>query len=94
LSSNPVLGETFGSVISNMLSEGVEETSEELLADLSKSLFTAIYQLGGSKTDLHAFENVFDRYAMSFIGGTVGGGIAGGLPGYRAARYNNSMDGK
>ena len=94
LGSNPVLGETFGSVISNMLSEGVEETSEELLADLSKSLFTAAYQLGGSKTDLHAFENIFDRYAMSFIGGTVGGGIAGGLPGYRAARYNNSMDGK
>ena len=94
LGSNPVLGETFGSVLSNMLSEGVEETSEELLADLSKALFTAAYQLGGSKTDLHAFENVFDRYAMSFIGGTVGGGIAGGLPGYRAARYNNSMDGK
>ena len=94
LGSNPVLGETFGSVLSNMLSEGVEETSEELLADLSKALFTAAYQLGGSETDLHAFENVFDRYAMSFIGGTVGGGIAGGLPGYRAARYNNSMDGK
>jgi hypothetical protein len=31
---------------------------------------------------------------MSFVGGTLGGGIAGGLPGYRAARYNNSMDGK
>lgn len=91
---SPVLGETFGSVVSNMLSEGVEETSEELLADLSKALFTAVYQLGGSKTDLHAFENVFNRYALSFIGGTVGGGIAGGLPGYRAARYNNSMDGK
>ena len=91
---SPVLGETFGSVVSNMLSEGVEETSEELLADLSKSLFTAVYQLGGSKTDLHAFENVFNRYAMSFVGGTLGGGIAGGLPGYRAARYNNSMDGK
>lgn len=94
LGSNPVLGETFGSVVSNMLSEGVEETSEELLADLSKALFTAAYQLGGSKTDLHAFENIFNRYALSFIGGTVGGGIAGGLPGYRAARYNNSMDGK
>jgi hypothetical protein len=40
---SPVLGETFGSVVSNMLSEGVEETSEELLADLSKSLFTAVY---------------------------------------------------
>ena len=91
---SPVLGETFGSVVSNMLSEGVEETSEELLADLSKALFTAAYQLGGSKTDLHAFENVFNRYALSFVGGTVGGGIAGGLPGYRAARYHNHMDGK
>mgnify|MGYP006988953767 CR=1 FL=1 len=65
-----------------MASEALEETSEELLLDLSKSLANAAYQLSGSDTDLKPWENMFERYTMSFLGGGVGGAIAGFLPGY------------
>ena len=87
-----VLGEAVGQTISNMTSEALEETSEELLQDLSKALFNAAASLGGSDSRLKTFDNVFDRYALSFLGGAVGGGIAGALPGFRAARANRNMD--
>jgi len=37
------VAQTLGQTGANMLSEAVEETSEELLLDLSKALFTAAY---------------------------------------------------
>lgn len=86
-----VLGETAGMTLSNMTSEALEESSEELLQDFSKALFNAAASLGGSEHRLKTFENAFDRYALSFIGGAIGGGIAGTLPGYRAARANSNM---
>jgi hypothetical protein len=68
------------------LSEGFEETSEELLLDFSKTIFNIATELGsGAKFD-DAWKDMATRYSMSFLGGTVGGGIATGLPGYRAAR--------
>jgi len=68
------------------LSEGFEETSEELLLDFSKTIFNIATELGsGAKFD-DAWKDMATRYSMSFLGGAVGGGIATGLPGYRAAR--------
>lgn len=68
------------------LSEGFEETSEELLLDFSKTIFNIATELGsGAKFD-DAWKDMATRYSMSFLGGTIGGGIATGLPGYRAAR--------
>jgi hypothetical protein len=87
-----IASETIGSTVSNMASEALEETSEELLLDLSKVIFNAGTSLVGSDTKFNdAFENVFDRYALSFLGGAVGGGIAGTLPSYRAARADRTL---
>lgn len=60
-----------------MLGEGVEEVSEELVADTSKSLYELAGQLGfnTSVSDVGAWDNAFDRYAMSFLGGALGGGV-------------------
>ena len=68
------------------LSEGVEETSEELLLDFAKTVFNIATEIGsGAKFDDN-WKDMATRYGMSFIGGTIGGGIATALPGYRAAR--------
>lgn len=72
--------------VASALSEGVEETSEELLLDFSKTIFNIATELGsGAKFDDN-WKDLATRYGMSFIGGTIGGGIATVLPGYRAAR--------
>lgn len=69
------------------LSEGFEETSEELLLDFSKTVFNIANELRGDDTKFSdAWEDMATRYTMSFLGGTIGGGIATALPGYRAAR--------
>lgn len=58
------------------LGEAFEETSEEVLADLSKSIFNVTRWLRGEEAlDLGEWENVGDRYLMSALGGFVGGGI-------------------
>jgi hypothetical protein len=75
-----------------MASEALEETSEELLLDFSKTIFNAGTSLVGSNTKFDdAFKNVFDRYALSFLGGAIGGGIAGTLPAYKQARADRSI---
>lgn len=61
------------------LGEGVEETSEELLLDFSKSLFNVGAWMAGSDSRLEAWDNMADRYGMSFVGGLIGGGLGTGL---------------
>ena len=61
--------------ISNALSEGVEETTEELLVDLVKTLGNVVLDLSGSEHRMIAWDNMFDRYSMSFVGGALGGGL-------------------
>jgi len=78
--------------VSSMLSEGIEETSEEALLDISKTLFNAANALRGDDTRFDdAWRDMATRYGMSFIGGTVGGGIATALPGYKAARSGRTI---
>ncbi len=65
-----------GQAVSGGLGEGVEEVSEELLADVVKSCYnTAQWLRGDNEKRMSAWDNAFDRYAMSFLGGTVGGGL-------------------
>lgn len=66
--------------VGKSLGEGLEEVSEELVSDMSKSLGELAGKLGYfSQTDYGAWENAFDRYAMSFLGGAAGGAMFYGV---------------
>lgn len=82
LSSDYIIGvkSQTQTIMDNMLAgamaEGLEEVTEEFWTDLSRSLYNATQYLRGEEdTYMKAWENVFDRYMMSAIGGAVGGGI-------------------
>lgn len=58
------------------LGEGLEEVSEELVTDIVKQLGEIAGEYGLSEvTNLGAWDNMKDRYLMSFLGGAIGGGI-------------------
>lgn len=59
------------------LGEGLEEVSEELITDVSKSMYELAGHFGADTTlkDVGAWENALERYTMSFLGGAIGGGI-------------------
>jgi hypothetical protein len=70
------------------LGEGVEEVSEEVLADFSKGCYDVFNWLRGNDVRLNSFgfswedgkrswnfQDIRDRYGMSFVGGLVGGGL-------------------
>lgn len=62
------------------LGEGLEEVSEELVTDISKYLGELAGRMGYfSQTDYGAWENLLDRYGMSFLGGAAGGGMFYGV---------------
>lgn len=77
---------TLTATLASGAGEGIEEVSEELLADFSKGCFDTVKWLQGDDTRLNAFGYNFDtgewnmselrdRYGMSLIGGFVGGGL-------------------
>ena len=75
------------------LGEAFEETSEELLADLSKSIFNVTRWLRGEEAlDLGEWENVGDRYLMSALGGFVGGGITSAGTDFQTANSLSKMN--
>lgn len=87
---------TLRAAISNAMGEGVEETSEELLYDLAKGLYNAQAALRGKETRLSAFDNgdwksILNRYALSFVGGTLGGGLGELHPEFQAASRLHAM---
>jgi hypothetical protein len=64
-------------VLAHATGESLEELSEEVLADVSKSIFNTINWLRGDETRISsAWENKLDRYGMSMLGGFIGGGIS------------------
>lgn len=78
--------------VGKALGEGLEEVSEEVAADLSKAGGELLGKLGYfSQEDYGAGDNAFDRYMMSFLGGTMGGGIFGAKQLYDN-RNSNSQD--
>lgn len=70
--------QTAGAIAANALGEGIEETSEEVLFDLTKSLYNAYYWLTGDKQRYTAWNDMGTRYSMSFLGGLMGGGLFAG----------------
>ena len=84
--------------------EGVEEVSEELLADFSKGCFNAVKWLRGDDTRLNSFgfkwedgnvswdsKDLLDRYGMSLIGGAIGGSLTNLGTNYRVNRNLSNM---
>jgi len=67
------------SIMSNMLAEGVEEVSEEVVYDLTRATFNVLNEFRGGKTKLKTFDNALERYGSSFFGGFLGGGIFEGI---------------
>lgn len=63
------------------LGEGLEEVSEELVADLSKQMYELAGDLGfnTSTKNVGAWENAGARYGMSFFGGALGGAVFHGV---------------
>lgn len=88
---------TLGSVLATGVSEGIEEISEEVLADFSKSCFNLVQQLQGDDVRLNAWNhnwdwsNAADRYGMSFFGGIIGGGINAAASDYKIHRDLSEM---
>lgn len=86
-------GKTLSSIGAHALGESFEETSEEVLADLSKSIFNAAKWLQGEDTlDFWQGDNVLDRYAMSALGGLVGGGINSAATNFRQIKSLSNMN--
>lgn len=67
------------------LGEGLEEVSEELVADFSKQLYEIAGEFSpnfinrSGITDVGAWESAKERYLMSLLGGTLGGGLFYGV---------------
>lgn len=93
-----MMPKTVGSVLASGLGEGVEEVSEEALADFSKSCFNLVQQLQGDDVRLNAWNHNWDwseaasRYGMSFAGGIIGGGINAAASDYKANREILNMN--
>ena len=85
--------------------EGVEEVSEELLADFSKGCYDVVKWLQGEDTRLDSFgynfdtgefnvSDLVDRYSMSLVGGFVGGGLTNAGTNYQSINNLGNMTSK
>lgn len=93
-----LLNKTSKTVLANGIGEGLEEVSEELLADFSKACFNAYKTLAGEDAILDTWGNNWDwedaaaRYGMSFFGGIIGGGINGAATDFTQIRDYSKMN--
>ena len=93
-----LLNKTSKTVLANGIGEGLEEVSEELLADFSKACFNAYRTLAGEDAILDTWGNNWDwedaaaRYGMSFFGGIIGGGINGAATDFTQIRDYSKMN--
>lgn len=93
-----MMPKTISSVLASGLGEGVEEVSEEALADFSKSCFNLVQQLQGDDVRLNAWNHNWNwseaanRYGMSFAGGIIGGSINAAASDYKANREILNMN--
>ena len=85
--------------------EGVEEVSEELLADFSKGCYDVVKWLQGEDTRLDSFgynfdtgefnvSNLANRYSMSLVGGFIGGGLTNAGTNYQSINNLGNMTSK
>lgn len=72
------------------IGEGIEEVSEELVADISKGIYEALGALGVDTQvkNVGAFKDGLKRYGMSFLGGTLGGGLFYGVNVYQNGKFH------
>lgn len=91
-----------GQSLAGGLGEGVEEVSEELIADSVRGLYNTVQWLQGDEGRMNSFgytwrngqrewsgKDLIDRYGMSFFGGLIGGGITNAGTSYR---LNKDLD--
>lgn len=89
------VGITASHLMANALGEGVEEVSEEMLLDFSKTIFNTAAWLAGSNSRLNGWDQdekghiqwdkLLSRYGLNFVGGVIGGGLGQGLQSYQDA---------
>lgn len=93
---------TMTATLASAAGEGVEEVSEELLADFSKGCYDVVKWLQGEDTRLNSFgydfskgtwngSELIDRYGMSLVGGFVGGGLTNLGTNYKMINGFNNM---
>lgn len=93
---------TMTATLASAAGEGVEEVSEELLADFSKGCYDVVKWLQGENTRLNSFgydfskgtwngSELIDRYGMSLVGGFVGGGLTNLGTNYKMINGFNNM---
>lgn len=86
-------GKTISTIGAHALGEGFEETSEEVLADLSKSIFNVTRWLRGEDSlNFWQGDNILDRYVMSALGGLVGGGLTSAATNFRQIKSLSNMN--
>lgn len=94
---------TLSATLASATGEGVEEVSEELLADFSKGCFDVVKWLQGEDTRLNSFgydfktgewngSEVLDRYGMSLVGGFIGGGLTNTFTNYQAIKSFDTIN--
>ena len=71
-------------LVGKSIGEGLEEVSEELVTDITKSLYELAADFGYTSTeDVGAWDNARERYLMSLFGGAIGGAMFGGIEAFR-----------
>lgn len=79
--------------VGKSIGEGLEEVSEELVADVSKSIGELAGTFGiASQTDYGAWDNPLERYTMSFLGGAMGGAMFYGINGSSNRQTQEEID--
>ena len=93
-----VAGLQKGGMPARMLSEGIEETMEEVTTDLIKASTHVLDALGVKVTENNGEldfgitpEEVAKRYGMAFFGGFIGGGIFAGQEKLEKARLRKTI---
>lgn len=75
------------------LGEGIEEVTEELLRDLTTSTYNLYNWMSGNKSPkMSSFDNVADRYLMSFVGGALGGAMYSSVDSFKYSKQISNMD--
>lgn len=93
---------TFNATLAAGLGEGIEEVSEEFLADFSKGCYNTVNWLRGNDVRMNSFgfdesgewnyQELIDRYGMSLVGGAVGGSLTNLGTNYKYFKDYKGMD--
>lgn len=93
-----LLNKSAKSIGASALAEGLEEVSEEALADFSKTCFNIYRDVSGQDKIFNTWFNNWDwneamtRYGMSFMGGILGGAINASATDFKQIRDYSSMN--